>query len=306
VYTAAVEAGIDPCTYFSVREVTYDGGWTPTNSGAEEDPYMNYPMMTALSNSINTIAVKVLFTTGLQNVLEQAEKMGFPEDLPPYPSVALGTAEMSAAELAGSYASFANNGRSVKPFYITEIKDKFGNSLAKFEPSISQNPAFSETTGQVMLEMMKATVEEGTAARLRYQYGLPNDMAAKTGTTQDNKDGWFVGITPELVSVTWAGNDDHRIGFPSTSIGQGANSALPAFALLMKKMNADPHFKDITAARFKTPSEEVQMMLNCEPEKRDNFFERLFTRTDKPQKSEKEERKGLFSKIKDLFSKNGK
>ncbi|MFV8839297.1 transglycosylase domain-containing protein [Salinimicrobium soli] len=303
VYTAAVEAGIDPCTYFSVREVTYDGGWTPKNSGPEEDPYMNYPMMTALSHSINTIAVKVLFTVGLQNVLEQAEEMGFPK-LPPYPSIALGTAEMSAAELAGSYASFANKGHAVKPFYITRIKDKYGNTLAEFEPEVAEKAAFSKTTNQVMIEMMKATVNDGTAARLRHKYGLSNDIAGKTGTTQDNKDGWFVGITPNLVSVTWAGTDDHRIGFPSTAIGQGANSALPAFALLMKKMNADPAFEGITAARFENPSPEVQMMLNCEPEKRDNFFERLFTRADKPKK--KEDRKGLFSKIKGLFGKNGK
>lgn len=307
VYTAAVEAGIDPCTYYSVREVTYGGGWTPSNSGEEEeDPHMKYPMMTALSNSVNTIAVKVLFDVGLQNVLFQAQKMGFPPDLPKYPSVALGTAEMSAADLAGAYVSYANRGQAAKPYYITEIKDKFGNSIAKFEPEIEQ-PAFSNTTAQVMIEMMKATVNEGTAARLRYKYNLDNDIAGKTGTTQNNKDGWFVGITPKLVSVTWAGTDDQRIGFPSTAVGQGANSALPAFALLMQKMNADPYFKDITEAKFDAPSSTVQMMLNCEPEKRDNFFERLFTGKDKGKRGKKEEeKKGLFSKIKGLFSKKSR
>lgn len=305
VYTAALEAGIDPCKYYSVREVTYGGGWTPSNSGAdEEDPYMNYPMMTALSNSINTIAVKVLFDVGLENVLLQAKKMGFPPNLPAYPSIALGTAEMSVADLAGSYASFANGGRAAKPFYITRIEDKFGNVLAKFEPKVSPEPAFSNTTGQMIIEMMKATVDEGTATRLRYKYQLPNDIAGKTGTTQNNKDGWFVGITPNLVSVTWAGTDDPRIGFPSTAIGQGANSALPAFGLLMQKMNADPYFREITSARFDRPSPEVQMMLNCEPQRRDNFLERLFTNKEDPKKVKKEEGKGLISKIKGLFKKN--
>lgn len=307
VYTAAVEAGIDPCTYYSVREITYDGGWTPSNSGQEEDPFVNYPMKTALSKSINTIAVKVLFDVGINNVLSQANKMGFPPDLPPYPSIALGTAEMSADDLAGSYASFVNKGRSVKPYYITEIKDKYGNTLATFKPQVSAKPAFSNTTGQVMIEMMKATVNEGTAARLRYKYRLPNDMAGKTGTTQDNKDGWFVGITPNLISVTWAGADDHRIGFPSTAIGQGANSALPAFALLMQKMNADPQFSEITQARFDNPSENVQKMLDCEPLERDNFLERLFSGADDQPGTEKETKKrekGLFNQIKGLFKKN--
>ena len=304
VYTAALEAGIDPCTYFSVREVTYPGGWTPSNSGKEEDPYMNYPMITALSQSINTIAVKVLFETGLENVIAQAEEMGFPSNLPKVPSIALGTAEMSVADLAGSYASFSNQGRPVKPFYISRIEDKHGNVLAQFKPEVSPTPAFSHSTNQMMVEMMKATVNEGTARRLRSSYGLTNDIAGKTGTTQNNKDGWFVGITPQMISVTWAGSDDHRIGFPNTAIGQGANSALPAFALLMQKMNRDPYFSEITDARFEEPSENVKMMLDCEPLKRDNFLERLFTNKERPKKVKKnKEKDGLLSKIKGIFGK---
>ncbi len=304
VYTAAVESGIDPCSYYSVREITYEDGWTPSNSGEEEDPYMNYPMKTALSKSINTIAVKVLNDVGLQNVLSQAKKMAFPPNLPPYPSIALGTAELSVADLAGSYSSFVNEGKPAKPYTITEIKDKFGNTIVELKPNVATTPAFSNTTRQVMIEMMKGTVNEGTAQRLRYKYGLNNDIAGKTGTTQNNKDGWFVGITPNLVSVTWAGADDHRIGFPSTSIGQGANSALPAFALFMQKMNKDEQFNEITQARFAAPSETVRVMLDCEPMERDNFLERLFTKAEpKKRKEDIKEKKGLFSKIKGLFEK---
>ena len=301
VYTAAIEAGIDPCTYYSVKEVTYEGGWTPSNSGEELDKNLRLPMMTALSRSINTIAVKVLYDVGIGQVLNMAKKMDFPADLPPYPSIALGTAEVTAADLAGSYASYVNRGKPVKPFYITGIQDKHGNVIVQFEPQVAKEPAFSNPTRQVMLEMMQATVNEGTAARLRYKYNLQNDIAGKTGTTQANKDGWFVGITPNLVSVTWAGADDHRIGFPSTSIGQGANSALPVFALLMQKMNADSSFNEITKAKFDEPSAIVQMMLDCEPEKRDNFLERLFSKDDSPR--QEEQKSGLFSKIKGLFKK---
>ncbi|NJW53215.1 transglycosylase domain-containing protein [Salinimicrobium oceani] len=304
VYTAAIEAGIDPCTYYSLREVTYEGGWTPSNSGdEEEDPYMRYPMPTALARSINTIAVKVLYDVGLQKVIDQAERMMFPKDLPKYPSIALGTAELTAAELAGSYASYANNGKAAKPYYLTRINDKYGNTIAEFRPQVASTPAFSSTTRQVMIEMMKGTVNSGTAARLRYKYNLPNDIAGKTGTTQNNRDGWFVGITPSLISVTWAGTDDPRIGFPSTALGQGANSALPAFALLLQKMNADSQFNKITKAQFSPPSSTVQMMLDCEPEQRDNFLERLFTRSDQPRKPEKKEKQGLFKKIKGIFKK---
>ena len=304
VYTAAVEAGIDPCTYYSLREVTYEGGWTPSNSGSdEEDPYMSYSMSHALANSVNTIAVKVLYDVGLGNVLNQAKKMMFPEDLPAYPSIALGTAELSVSELASSFSSYLNKGKAAKPYYLTRIEDKHGNILAEFKPEFAPQPAFSNTTAQVLIEMMKGTVNNGTAARLRYKYKLPNDIAGKTGTTQNNRDGWFVGITPNLVSVTWAGADHARIGFPSTYIGQGANSALPAFALLMQKMNADPQFKEITEAKFPAPSSNVLMMLDCEPEKRDDFLERLFTKSDKPKRRKKEDNKGLFKKIKGLFKK---
>lgn len=305
VYTAALEAGIDPCTYYSAREVTYEEGWTPSNSTEEEDPHMNYSMQAALSKSLNTIAVKVLYDVGLQDVLSQARKMDFPA-LPPYPSIALGTAEMSVEDLAGSYASYANKGRPVSTYFITRIEDKYGNKIAEFQPLINENPAFSSTTASMMIEMMKSTVNEGTATRLRYKYKLPNDVAGKTGTTQDNKDGWFVGITPNLVSVTWVGADDHRIGFPHTAMGQGANSALPMFALLMQKMNRDENFKEITEARFAPPSPTVQMLLDCEPSKRDNFLERLFTGSNQEKESrnkDEKEKKGLLSKIKGLFSK---
>lgn len=304
VYSAAVESGMDPCSYFSVREVTYGEGWTPSNSGREEDPHMNYPMETALSRSINTIAVKVLFEAGLGKVLSMAKGMGFPSDLPPYPSIALGTAEMSALELARPYTSFVNGGRTATPYFISEIRDKYGKTLIQFEPQVSEKRAFSESTRELILEMMKTTVNEGTANRLRYRYGLQNDIAGKTGTTQDNKDGWFVGLSPNLVSITWVGADDHRIGFPSTSMGQGANSALPAFALFMQELNTKEKFNEITNAQFTPPSPRVREMLDCDPMERDNFLERLFTKADQPKPADKKEKKGLFSKIKGLFKKN--
>lgn len=302
VYTAALENGIAPCTYFSITEVTYAGGWTPGNSGPPpEDPYMNYPLQTALSQSYNTIAVKVLMETGIMNVINQANRMGITSELPRVPSLALGTAELNLTEVARAYTSYVNKGRPSTPYYITKIEDGDGNVLAEFKPQIAASRAFTDTNGQLMIEMMKSTINEGTGVRLRSIYGLQNDIAGKTGTTQDNKDGWFVGIMPKLVTVTWVGADDHRIGFRSTTIGQGANSALPIFALFLKSLNENNRYSEITQARFPSPSETVLAMLDCEPEERDGFFDRLFSRSDKEERKArnepKKEKKGFLQRI---------
>lgn len=297
VYTAALENGIEACSYFSVREVTYDGGWTPSNSGGYgDDPDMSYNMKTALSNSINTIAVKVLMETGIGNVISQANKMGIESKLPQVPSIALGTAEISLKELAKAYTGFANNGKAANPYYITRIEDGNGNVLAEFKPEVQSTPAYSENTREIMLEMMKATVNEGTAARLRSTYRLQNDIAGKTGTTQSNKDGWFVGLTPELLAVTWVGADDHRIGFRNTRIGQGANSALPIFALFMQKLNNDASFSAISNATFDYPSADVLALMDCEASKEDGFFDKLF-RKSKKDRDDKKDKKGFFKKL---------
>ena len=113
---------------------------------------------------------------------------------------------------------------------------------------------------------------------------MKNDIAGKTGTTQNNKDGWFVGITPNLVTVTWVGNDNHSIGFKSTSIGQGANSALPIFGKFYQKLNADSRYNKITKSTFESPSQEVLDDLDCNPEKRDNLLKRIFGSKQKKKK----------------------
>ncbi|MBD0831035.1 transglycosylase domain-containing protein [Aestuariibaculum sediminum] len=279
VYTAAIEDGMKPCTYFSLSAVTYTDfdDWTPTNSGKEEnDAHLNYNLETALSQSVNTIAVKVLNKVGIEKVIAQAEKMGIEKKLPEEPSLALGVAEINLRELTGAYASYVNDSRPVRPFAITKITDKNGDVIVAFKPEIKEEQAYSDYTREVMLQIMQSTVNSGTATRLRSSYNLKNDIAGKTGTTQNNKDGWFVGITPKLVTVTWVGNDNHSIGFKTTGIGQGANSALPIFAKFYQKLNADSQFNSITKAQFQTPSDAVLEDLDCEPEKRDGFFKRLF------------------------------
>ncbi|WP_074408747.1 penicillin-binding protein 1A [Aquimarina megaterium] len=278
VYTTAIENGMKPCSYFSTKEITYTNldNWTPKNASERNDPYLNFTLEKALSNSVNTIAVKVLNKVGIPKVVDQVRKLGITAILSEEPAMALGTDGIKLKELAGAYASYVNEGKSVKPYYISRIEDKNGRLIATFEPEIAEAPAYSNYTRQVLLEMMKSTVEQGTATRLRATYNLKNDIAGKTGTTQDNKDGWFVGITPNLVTITWVGNDNYNIGFKTTALGQGANTALPIFAKLYQKMNLDSTFDPITKSKFEESSKEVLKDLDCKPEKRDNFFKRLF------------------------------
>ncbi|WP_435654062.1 transglycosylase domain-containing protein [Cellulophaga baltica] len=283
VYTAALENGIAPCTYFSAQEVAYENlkGWSPSNSGSKDEAYLNYSMEQALSNSVNTVAVKVLEEVGVLKVIRQANKMGILEKLPSEPSLALGTGEIKITELAGAYASFVNNSKPVTPFLIQTICNSKDSILETFKPKIADTEAFSSETRQTMIEMMKETINSGTASRLRDAYNLPNAIAGKTGTTQNNKDAWFVGITPKLVHITWVGLDNHELGFKSTSLGQGANAALPMFALLLQKLNKDKEFNAITKAQFEITSDEVLQNLNCDPVKKDGFLKRLFKNPDK-------------------------
>ncbi|MGV8814483.1 MAG: transglycosylase domain-containing protein [Gelidibacter sp.] len=309
VYTAALENGMDPCAYFPLKAITYSdvNNWRPTNSGTFEDEDLNYSLQNALSNSINTIAVKVLYETGIDKVITQAQNMGIKSKLEAVPSIALGSSNLTVLELAKAYTSYVNDSKPSNPVFITKIEDKDGNVIASYEdlyPEQSKTDmAFSDDTRQVILEFLKATANEGTASRLRSTYQLNNAIAGKTGTTQDNKDGWFVGIMPKLVTVTWVGNDNQQIGFSSTGIGQGANSALPIFAKYIQKLNADPRYNKITKASFETPSEAVLNALTCDPTKEDGFFKRLFGNNKDERKFEKKEKKhkkggGIFGWLK--------
>ncbi|WP_053991778.1 transglycosylase domain-containing protein [Mangrovimonas sp. TPBH4] len=304
VYTAALENGMAPCTYFPLKAITYTDidNWTPTNASKEEDENLNYSLQKALSNSVNTIAVKVLYETGIDHVISMAHKMGIASEIEEVPSIALGSSNLRLLELAKAYSSYVNNSLPSTPIFITKIEDKNGNVIASYKDLYKSNKtvekAFSDNTRQVMLEFMKATVNEGTAKRLRTSYKFRNDLAGKTGTTQDNKDGWFVGLMPNLVTITWVGNDNQQIGFQSTRMGQGANSALPIFANYLKLLNQDSRFNRYTRARFESPSFEVLASLDCPPIQEDNFLQRLLGNKKDKREFKKKKKKGIFSWLK--------
>lgn len=297
VYTAALENGIGACSHFSMEEVTYPGNYTPSNASKPEDddPYLNYSMKYALSNSVNTIAVKVQMETGIENVIQQAQKMGISTTLPVVSSLALGTAELSIMELAKAFTPYTNNGYVSAPFFITKIETKDGKIIAEFLSEIAKEQSFTDDTRHLMVDMMKATVNSGTASRIRSTYSLDNDIAGKTGTTQNNRDAWFVAVTPNLTTVVWVGND-LNISFRNTTLGQGANAALPMFAEFYSSLNSDSKYNEITRAKFETVPAHLVAQTQCEETVRDKFFKRLFTNPDKTKDyKDKKKRKGFFS-----------
>jgi penicillin-binding protein 1A len=321
VYAAALENGLEPCTYLPARAVTYENfdNWTPRNSG-NIDEEKDYAVKTALAQSINSVSVRVLEEAEIYNTIELAQALGITSEIPFVPSIALGTAEIPMIEMAKAYTAFVNDGKPAQPYFIKSIKDKAGNILASFSPEVAEEPVFSAETREAMIEMMKGVVEDGTAGRLRWRYGLKNDIAGKTGTTQDNKDGWFVALTPQLVTLTWVGADDYRIGFKSTAIGQGANSALPIYALYQQKLNRSRRFDRYTTAQFPVPRLKVSQSLNCIEEKEPGFLKRVFTNADKPEISkleidtaivngtveQEEDKPGLFKRLGGIFKKKDK
>ncbi len=300
VYTAALEKGLEPCDYFSIRNVVYTDydNWTPKNAETDMDPDMNYSMNAALSQSLNTIAVKVLSKTGLQNVIDQVHKMGIDQKIEHQPAIALGTSDIRLIDMAKAYSCYLNDGRPVNPYFISRIEDKNGKIIFEHQSDPKAQQAMSNRTQRIMIEMLKNVVDTGTAQRLRSIYHLRNELGGKTGTTQDNTDGWFVGLLPDLVTVTWVGNDNHKIKFRSTAIGQGAHSALPIFGGMLQLMNKDSTLNSITKGHFKKPSKEILQAMDCPPSKRNGFLKRIFRKDEVEKDFDKEEKKkGFFGRL---------
>jgi len=163
-------------------------------------------------------------------------------------------------EMVGAFNTFANRGVHIKPQYLLRIEDKNGNILEEFYPE--RNEAMDEVSAYLMVELMKGVVLEGTAGRLRRTYKFSKPVGGKTGTTQNNSDGWFIGFTSDLTTGVWAGGEDRQVRFRSTAQGQGANMALPTWAIYMNKVYADPELQ-YQGAEFEKPKVEILIETNC-------------------------------------------
>ena len=268
LYTLAMQEGYSPCYELPNTPVTIidEAGvpWTPSNSDGKYGGMLS--LKEALAESVNCISAYLMKQFGPDAVVQVARKMGITSPLDPVPSLALGTADVSVYEMVAAYSTFANKGVYTEPQYILRIEDKNGAVLQDFVPRKVE--AISEETAYLVLNLMKGVTLFGTGARLRgSKYGFTNHIAGKTGTTQNNSDGWFMGITPDLVSGAWAGCEDRSIHFRTTQLGQGANTALPIWGLYMKKVYADPTL-NYSKDDFEIPQKPLGVELDCKQYKK--------------------------------------
>ena len=235
VYTTAIDNGYFPAYTLLNQKFDYKG-WSPSNAGDEYGGYMT--LREALANSVNVIAGRMTISdiAPPAQVVKFAHKMGITSDINPYPSIALGTSEVSPLELTSAYGTLANKGVHVEPISILKIEDHNGILIADFAPEYTE--AISPQTASIVTDMMQDVCNYGTGAGLRRYFQYP--AAGKTGTTQDYADAWFVGFTPKLAAGCWVGFDDHRVKFTNW-YGQGAKAALPIWGMFMegvyKKLN---------------------------------------------------------------------
>ncbi len=262
VYTVAMDNGWSPCYEAPNLPIVFEDfdNWSPKNSDGKQGGMMT--LRNGLANSVNLITAFMMKQVGPQAVVNVAKKMGITSDIPAYPSICLGTADVSLYEMVGAYSTYANKGVWTEPVYISRIEDKNGNVL--YEKIPRKVDALSEQTAYLMLYMLRGVIDKGTGLRLRGpHYRFTNPIAGKTGTTQENSDGWFIGITPDLVSGVWTGAEDRSVHFRSTNLGEGANTALPIWALYMKKVYADPSLK-ISKGDFIAPAGGLDVEIDCD------------------------------------------
>lgn len=267
VYTMALQdLGMYPCTEVPNSEVCFEQwgqpDWCPKNSTHERENEM-VTLKWALAHSVNWVSAYIMKQGSPEQVVSIARKMGVTSDIDAVPAICVGTPEITVYEMAAAMATFANKGEYVEPIIITRIEDKKGTVLQNF--STSRHEAISERTAYLMIELMKGVVHSGTGVRLNYRYRLnefSTAIAGKTGTTQNNSDCWFVGITPRLATAIWTGGEVRSIHFRNMTFGQGAAQALPIFGHFMRNVYQDKslHF---SRADFERPSIPLDTELDC-------------------------------------------
>lgn len=262
LYTLAMQEGLGPCDKVPNIPQTFilaDGKPWAARGGTKRQGEM-VTLRWGLANSENNISGWVLKQFTPQAVAEMARKMGITSFIDPVPSIFLGTAEITVKEMVAAYAIYANKGVYNTPLPVTRIEDKYGNVLENFRAESRE--VITENTAYLMCNLLEGVVTQGTGVRLRYRYQLMNPMGGKTGTTQQHSDGWFMGITPELVGGVWVGAEDRSIHFQNIANGQGANMALPIWAKFLQKAYADPCLR-LKQGDFEMPYG-IRKRLNCD------------------------------------------
>lgn len=267
VYTMALQQlGMYPCTEVPNAEVcfeTWNGpDWCPKNSTHEREDEM-VTLKWALAHSVNWVSAYLMKQGSPEDVINIARKMGIESPIDAVPAICLGTPDLTVYEMAGAMATFANHGEYVEPIIITRIEDNQGTVLKRY--STESHEAIDEVTAYMMLHMMRGVVESGTGVRLNYKYHIneyTSAIAGKTGTTQNNSDCWFVGITPKLATAVWTGGELRSIHFRNMTQGQGAAQALPIFAYYMQGVYKDQKL-NFYRGDFELPSVPMDVELDC-------------------------------------------
>ncbi|MDC6350553.1 transglycosylase domain-containing protein [Zeaxanthinibacter sp. PT1] len=282
IYAAAIDQlRLSPCDSLPDSQYCIEAGkhgnieaWCPKNSDGKYSGNM-YTLKKALANSVNTVTAQLIDRVGPKPVVSIVKNLGLNREILPVPSIALGTTDFNVYEMVGAYGTFANQGVYVKPVMVTRIEDKNGTVLYEYVPETKD--VLSKDVAYAMVKLMEGVTEGGSGTRLRttgskdvtvykeiitgYPYEFTNPIAGKTGTTQNNSDGWFIGMVPNLVTGVWVGGEERSVHFKSITYGQGASMALPIWALYMKKNYNEPDLA-ISKEEFTEP-EDLSIVVDC-------------------------------------------
>ena len=273
LYTVAMQNGYSPCNEVENIPRSFDlpgdsVPWTPRSSGPKQYHGKMVTLKWGLAQSENYISAWLMQQFRPTAVTDLMKKMGVKSFIDPVPSIFLGTSDIKLEEMVGAYGTYANKGVYIRPMYVTRIEDKNGNTISRFTPMIEE--VLSEEQAYLMLDLLQGVVLSGSGIRMRREpYLLLNQIGGKTGTTQNHSNGWFMGVTPNLVGGVWSGWEDQSIHFETLGEGQGANMALPIFAIFLKKVFSDPQFGIMEVDEFERPSN-FRIELDCDKARREN------------------------------------
>jgi penicillin-binding protein 1A len=263
LYTLAMQEGDKPCDLVLNAAVTFsdqDSTWTPRNSGNFDMEGKMVTLKWGLAHSVNFISAALVKKYNPQAVIDIARKMGITSKIDAVPSVIYGTSDVSLVEMVGAFNTFSNKGVYVQPVFVSRIEDKNGNLLATFHPQ--QVEAISEKTAYLMVQMLRGVVDRGTGRRLRGVFNFTGEMGGKTGTTQNQSDGWYIGIAPGLTAGAWVGAEDRSVHFNNLTQGSGGYMALPIYGYFFQKVYADSSL-NVKQEDVFTPPPDFNFYLNC-------------------------------------------
>ena len=266
LYTLAMQEGMSPCDQVANVPQTFiiseDKIWTPESTDKDEYIGNMVTLKWGLAKSSNNISAYLMKQYGPQAMVEMMRKMGVGSFLDPVPPLCVGAANISLYEMVAAYNSFPSKGMYVRPIFVTRIEDNMGNVLATF--STVKKEAVSDRTAYLMANLMQGVVNGGTGYALRSRFGLTGEMAGKTGTTNDNADGWFIGYTPQLTAGAWAGFEDMQVHFAALANGGGSASALPIWGYFMQSVRKDPSLSKYYDKEFFDAPSGFELNLNCD------------------------------------------